>query len=80
MTETTDRVIALRIEMKEDWGSNTPEVFVMSKGLRLPGEDIAVARLTPSDPIAHVCITKFADLYFKLATHTAHDIEKSVDK
>lgn len=82
MTENTERTIALRIEMNEDWGRNTPEVFVMSKGLRC--DDITVGRLTPDQPVAHVCITKFADLYFKLADHTAHDIKgpysKSADK
>lgn len=56
--------IAIRLELKEDWGSNMPEVRVMAKTLRhLPRQ---VARLTPQWPSADVCITKDADLYFEV--------------
>lgn len=66
--------IALKIELKEDWKNNAPEVFVMAKTLR--GLPYQVARLTPTHPVADVCITKMQDLYFVLGGWTMSELEK----
>lgn len=57
--------IALRIEMKEDWGTNMPSVSVMVKTLRHPPRQVAL--LTPQSPVADVCITKDADIFFQVS-------------
>lgn len=63
--------IALRIELKEDWGQNMPAVRVMGRPVRHArlghtenDSDHLVARLTPAEPVADVTITKDRDLYF----------------
>lgn len=67
--------IALKIELKEDWHNNCPEVYVIAKSLR--HSERTVARLTPNEPVAHVCITKGEDLYFRLGEPTACMIESA---
>lgn len=65
--------IAITVELKEDWGLNTPCVEVMARPIRgarlgYPGEgnDYEVACLTPTNPRASVTITEDRDLYFRV--------------
>lgn len=67
--------IAIRVELKEDWKNNCPAVLVMTKSLR--HEPRCVARLTPTEPVAHVCITKQEDLYFQVEGSSACLLESA---
>jgi hypothetical protein len=70
--------IALKIELREDWNNNAPAVRVMAKTLRHP--PLEVARLTPQNPVADVCITKEQDLYFELEDYSVGEIENAANK
>lgn len=79
--------IAIKVTLKEDWGTNMPCVEVVARAVvrreaRLgyppipeTATDYVVARLTPLSPEAEVCITKEHDLFFRVEPHAAERLD-----
>ncbi len=67
--------IAIRVELKEDWGGNCPCVYVMARTFGRKSSQHEIAKLTPTNPVADVCITKEQDLYFEAAPYSMDVME-----
>lgn len=67
--------IAIRVELKEDWGGNCPAVLIMARTYGRHPATHQVGRITPLQPIADVCITREQDLYFEAEPYSLDVIE-----